>query len=45
MAHEKPYTDEAMKNHQKTYAGFLLFLKWGIILITLVLLGMAIFLA
>ncbi len=44
MAHDKPYTDKAMKDHANTYEGFLAMLKWGMGLIALVLLGMLVFL-
>ncbi len=44
MAQDKPYTDKAMKDHANTYMGFLAMLKWGTILIVLVLLAMLIFL-
>ena len=44
MAQNSTYTDKAMKDHAKTYAGFLAMLKYGTGFIVLVLLGMLLFL-
>ncbi|MBB4633531.1 aa3-type cytochrome c oxidase subunit IV [Sphingosinicella soli] len=44
MAQNNAYTNKAMKDHAKTYEGFLAMLKWGTIGIVLVLLGMLLFL-
>lgn len=44
MAQNSSYTDKAMKDHAKTYAGFLAMLKYGTAAIALVLLGMLVFL-
>lgn len=45
MDTRKPYTDKAMKNHAETYFGFMKLLKFGIGLVVVVLLGLAIFAA
>ncbi len=44
MAQNNAYTNKAMKDHAKTYEGFLAMLKWGTGLIVLVLIGMLLFL-
>lgn len=44
MANQGDYTNQAMKNHEKTYQGFLALLKYSTIVIAVVLIGMAIFL-
>ncbi len=44
MAQNSSYTDKAMKDHAKTYAGFLAMMKYGTIMIVFVLLGMLLFL-
>ncbi|MBZ6377210.1 MULTISPECIES: aa3-type cytochrome c oxidase subunit IV [Pacificimonas] len=45
MSVKKPYTDKAMKDHADTYFGFKNLLKYGIGLVVVVLLGLAIFAA
>jgi len=44
MAQNSTYTDKAMKDHAKTYTGFLAMMKYGTGFIVLVLLGMLLFL-
>jgi hypothetical protein len=36
--------EKSMKPHVETYSGFLVLLKWGVILSVLVLVGLAVFL-
>lgn len=43
MAHEKPYTDKAMKDHANTYVGFKSLMKWSIAAIVIVLIGLLLF--
>ena len=45
MSVKKPYTHKAMKDHAVTYFGFKSLLKWGIAVVVIVLLGLAIFAA
>jgi len=46
MAHEGDHSIPAMDyvEHERTYAGFLAATKWGIIVVILILIGMALFL-
>lgn len=45
MAQKENFPDQHMKEHEKTYVGFLALLKYSTIVIALILIGMAVFLA
>ena len=45
MSVNKPYTSKAMKDHADTYFGFKKLMKYGIGLVVVTLLGLAIFVA
>lgn len=45
MAEIENYTEQAMDDHQKTYARFLSVTKYALALIAIILIAMAVFLA
>ena len=45
MSANKPYTHKAMKDHATTYGGFKSFMVRGIVVVVLILLALAIFVA